>query len=410
MAKGTTNRSVEPSKHLSSRQIQAALDEFAKSQDLRDGPYRLRKRAWLGMFRVPPGVVLVAVYDGDYERPELLEKGPYHPLAFPIQQQVDLYAVNVRQLQYVIPSRQEYELLHRPAADMPVTPVPVRLEIMVTLQVMQPEPIALEIQNPIAELEGYVVNAVRRIICSTELEDFIAGEVLTTVLLAQIEQGDCEQRLGIRVLGVQIVDMKIDESILRLARAHYTAVTEAQAAVAAKDILNASELRWKKDQMRYLGLAGLDGAAPQLLTHLFTLLQELARTNPTEARVLMKDLKGVLVELGGESDDVVHSLPSRAAHSIQPLSGLAQLQNDREQLEVMGIAMKVGDWGDIYLVELQAVTPGGNQIDIFAQAPRTYPQEAAAIKVKVNGAQVSAAWEAGMTFVSFVCNLRNEIG
>lgn len=245
-----TSQPTDPSKHLSARHIQVALDEFARSQDLRGGPYRMQKRAWLGMFRVPPGVVLVAVYDGDYERPELLDKGPYHPLAFPIQQQVDLYAVNVRQLQYVIPSRQEYELLHRPSADMPATPVPVRLELMVTMQVVQPELIALEIQNPIAELESAVINEVRKIVCDTKLEDFMAGGALKQGIETEIAGGDCEYRLGIKVLGVQIVDLEVDEDTLKMARALHMALGEANARAAAAKVRHDEELRQQRELLR----------------------------------------------------------------------------------------------------------------------------------------------------------------
>lgn len=402
---------IPPVEHLTARQIQAVLDAFAQSGELRRGPFRLYKGVFanpLDMFRVPPGVMVVAVYDGDYERPELLDKGPYHPRAFPMAQQVDLYAVNVRECMYSIPATQEFTLPYRSTVDASVTPIGARLGLTIDYQVELPELVALKLQHPVTALHQAAIDEACYTIVPLRIEELLNTVRVKTAITHRLESASFVQETGIRILRAHVTSLWIDPEIVRALRAKFLAEKRGEERAVEQSILFEEDLRQKEKLIERLGIVGYSLVDPVFFTSMAALWGKTIENNPTSiegmADAFKKFFPTQTAPTGGE---LPYPLLNTANMPTQ-LTVLDQLNQERQILSVQGVAATVTRSNDNYQVVMAFRTSKGQSLTILAECSDNYPLETPTFSLMVNQKPTPppVAWEPNGTFLTFVQALR----
>lgn len=398
---------VQPVEHLTARQIQAVLDAFAQSGELRRGPFRLYKGVFanpLDMFRVPPGVMVVAVSDGDYERPELLDKGPYHPRAFPMAQQVDLYAVNVRECMYRIPATQEFTLPYRTTVDASVTPIGARLGLTIDYQVELPELVALKLQDPIAALHQAVIDEACYTIVPLGIEELLNTVRVKTAITHGLESASFAQETGIRILHAHVTSLWLDPEIVRALRAKFLAAKDAEAEGERQRILHDERLRQQEESLRRLGPIALFDA--KQITKLLVKLIDNGAASAHDLPRLIGDL--VPPALAQGKTDPQH-LQLNSPEFKSKCAALDLLQRERDILAGQGINVTVTDLAENYQVVAAFRTPKGQSVILLAECSERYPVEPPTLNLMMNQEPITSpvTWQASSTFLTFVQGLRS---
>lgn len=402
-----TIAAVRPVEHLTARQIQAVLDAFAQSGELRRGPFRLYKGVFanpLDMFRVPPGVIVVAVYDGDYERPELLDKGPYHPRAFPIVQQVDLYAVNVRERMYSIPATQEFTLPYRSTADAPVTPIGAKLGITIDYQVELPELVALKLQDPIAALHQAVIDEACYTIVPLRIEELLNTVKVKTAITHGLESASFAQETGIRILHAHVTSLWLDPEIIRALRAKFLATKEAESEAEKQKILHEEWLRQEEEASRRLGIrAVLTG---EQITQIIIKQIETSAISPHD---LIKVMGGLTTPALIQEKTEPQHLQLNSLDFKNKCPTLDLLQLERDLLASQGITVTVTGMAENYQVVAAFRTPQGQSLILLAECSERYPVEPPTLNLMMNQQPITSpvTWQANSTFLTFVQGLRS---
>ena len=193
------------------------------------GPVRVNNNIFTSLFRlfrVMPGTSVVVVGNGQVL--EVLHEGSYHALSFPVMNRIDLYVVNVRERTLDIETEQEINLFYQ-VPDGSEISLPVSLNVAVTYQIVDPERVALHVEQPLTMLYDTVMESMRSIVASfAKYRDFQAGGQAGYMIAQQLQNRGVEESLGIRVANVQITRLAGAEELDRELRGVFLETRRAQ--------------------------------------------------------------------------------------------------------------------------------------------------------------------------------------
>lgn len=195
-----------------SRKNQGRLDEFIQQggNELVRGPIRVYNNVFTSLFRlfrVMPGTAVVVIGNGQVLK--VLSEGSYHALSFPVMSRIDLFVVNVRECILNIETTKELNLFYQPAGKDATEGIPIQVDLHVSAnyQVVQPDRIALYVDQPVTMLYDTILESMRSIVAYTRYRDFQAGGNAGYMIAQQLQQRGVEANLGIRVSNVQITHL-----------------------------------------------------------------------------------------------------------------------------------------------------------------------------------------------------------
>jgi|GEM_PF-6035349 len=426
-----------------SKKNQGKLDDFIRQigDEMVRGPIRVYNNVFTSLFRlfrVMPGTAVVVIGNGQVL--EVLPEGSYHALSFPVMSRIDLFIVNVRERTLSIETTKEFNLFYQPAGKevMDGIPVQVDVNVAVTYQVVQPDRVALYVEQPVTMLYDTVLESMRSIVAYTKYRDFQAGGNAGYMIAQQLQQRGVEANLGIRVTNVQITHLsgaeELDKAMMNAYIKPQAAQIEAQVeaihqrnqmqldmerATTQRDISRLIELtpvyvaqflpdqyerifgnRTLTDQQRLQALTDLaragmlgtmmgDGENMQAfqgaLQHMLTGMQPVSPQTAQPTLSGTTPAPGVPTKLGVGSNS-----GSGSSSQFAYTTGLKRLQEEVSVMLSQGWSASLkDDMGNFYVHVHLSDSQGKETLDIYFFCTAQYPQQAPTMFLEVNGVQQS---------------------